>query len=151
MDKSVILETINKLFLAVDQRDWGQLKSIMDDTVHLDYTSMTGGKPDNLQLSQIIEAWKGMLPGFDQTHHQLGNYLIEQDADSVKVFCYGTATHYLKNESGNNLWTVVGSYDFELKMRHEAWRITKMKFNLKYIDGNTSLPEIAQERLKSGV
>jgi len=66
----------------------------------------------------------------------------------AKVFCYGTATHYLSNESKNNIWTVVGSYDFELKSIRNSWRITKMKFNLKYVDGNTDLPIRARERMK---
>jgi hypothetical protein len=88
------------------------------------------------------------MPGFDKTHHQLGNYIIETDSLVAKVFCYGTATHYLSNESKNNLWTVVGSYDLELKTIGKAWRITKMTFNLKYVDGNNELPKMAQDRAK---
>jgi hypothetical protein len=61
---------------------------------------------------------------------------------------YGTATHYLANESNNNIWTVVGSYDLELKLINNKLRISKMKFNLKYIDGNIDLPKLAQERMK---
>lgn len=148
MDNQMIIETVNKLFISVDNRDWDNAKSIFSDTVLLDYTSMTGGEPATLTPDQIIDSWKGILPGFDKTHHQLGNYIIEANSDIAKVFCYGTATHYLANESNNNLWTVVGSYDLELKIINNTWRITKMKFNLKYIDGNTDLPKMAQERLK---
>jgi hypothetical protein len=60
-----------------------------------------------------------------------------------------TATHYLENESGKNIWTVVGSYDLVLKVVNKSWRITNMKFNLKYIDGNNDLPKMAQEKLKN--
>ncbi|MEM8895814.1 MAG: hypothetical protein AAGC88_14630, partial [Bacteroidota bacterium] len=49
------------------------------------------------------------------------------------------STHYLEDESGN-LWTVVGSYDFELTSNDGQWTIDAMKFNFKYQDGNTSLP-----------
>ncbi len=147
MDKELIIETVSRLFVAVDNRDWNTVKSILDDRVQLDYTSMSGGKASVLKADQIIDSWKSLLPGFDQTHHQLGNWLVSTDSGSVKVFCYGTATHYLKNESENNLWTVVGSYDIEMKRKNEKWRITLMKFNLKYIDGNAGLPKLAQERL----
>lgn len=149
MDETI--ETINRLFLAVDERDWASLKYLMNDTVFLDYTSLNGGKADDIPLAQILESWKALLPGFDKTHHQLGNFLVEKDSDSCRIFCYGTANHYLKNESGNNLWTVVGSYDFELKSNYGSWRIMKMKFNLKYIDGNTDLPRMAQERLQAKI
>ena len=150
MDKHHITELINKLFISVDNRDWENVGLILSDTVLLDYTSMAGRQPATLTSSQIIDSWKGILPGFDKTHHQLGNYLFETDSDLVKVFCYGTATHYLANESKNNLWIVVGSYDLELKAINNTWRITKMKFNLKYMDGNNDMPKMAQERLRSG-
>jgi hypothetical protein len=149
MDNHEIIETVNKLFISVDNRDWKNVKAIFNDTVLLDYTSMAGGQPAQLASDQIIDSWKSVMPGFDNTHHQVGNYIIETDSLVAKVFCYGTATHYLANESKKNLWTVVGSYDLELQTVGESWRITKMKFNLKYIDGNSELPKLAQERLKN--
>jgi hypothetical protein len=148
MDTLQIIETVNKFFISVDNRDWDIVKAIFNDTVSLDYTSMAGGQPADLPSADIIDSWKSVMPGFDKTHHQLGNYLIETDSLVAKVFCYGTATHYLSNESKNNVWTVVGSYDLELQTVSKAWRITKMKFNLKYIDGNGELPKMAQERAK---
>lgn len=148
MDTQQIIAIVNDLFISVDNRDWEKVKIIFNDIVLLDYTSMAGGEPANLSSIQIIDSWKGILPGFDKTHHQLGNYLVEIDQLFAKAFCYGTATHYLSNESKNNIWTVVGSYDFELKSIRNSWRITKMKFNLKYIDGNNDLPIRARERMK---
>lgn len=148
MDTQRIVETVNKLFISVDNRDWETVKAIFNDTVLLDYTSMTGVHPAELTSADIIRSWKSILPGFDKTHHQLGNYIIETDAFFAKVFCYGIATHYLSNKSKNNVWTVVGSYDLELQIVNKAWRITQMKFNLKYIDGNGELPKMAQDRAK---
>lgn len=148
MDKISIIETVSKLFIAVDEKDWDIVNSIFDVTVLLDYTSMVGGAPTNLTSNQIIESWQGVLPGFDRTHHQLGNFQVDIDSNCIKVFCYGTATHFLKNDSNNNIWTVVGSYNFELQEKDSIIKITKMKFNLKYIDGNGDLARIAQERMK---
>lgn len=148
MDKTQAIETVNNLFIAVDERNWEQVSTIFADSVLLDYTSMAGGEPAQLTSAQIIDSWKGVLPGFDKTHHQLGNYLVVDDSSVIKVFCYGTATHYLQNESGNNVWTVVGTYDLELSESNGVLKITGMKFNLKYIDGNNDLVQMAQERLK---
>jgi hypothetical protein len=143
----MVTDTVIRFFIAVDRRDWKTVKAIFDQTVRLDYTSMAGGEPANMTADQIIDAWKGLLPGFHQTHHQLGNFVVESQDHTAHVFCYGTATHFLENESGNNIWTVVGSYDLDL-VRKGNWRITGMKFNLKYIDGNTDLPKLAQARLE---
>lgn len=148
MKSKQVQEAISRFFIAVDNRNWDDVRNLFADTVLLDYTSMVGGEPANLTSELIIESWKGLLPGFDCTHHQLGNFVINADLEIATAFCYGTATHYLKNDSGNNVWTVVGSYNFELISDASDWKISKMKFNLKYIDGNSSLPAMAQERLK---
>lgn len=148
MQNQQITETISRLFIAVDQSNWDGLKDIFNSSVLLDYTSMAGGEPATLSAEQIINSWKGLLPGFDATHHQLGNFIVNSGNKMASVFCYGTATHFLKNETGNNIWTVVGSYDFELIEQNGAWKVTQMKFNFKFMDGNSDLPTIAQNRLK---
>jgi hypothetical protein len=145
----MIIEMISRFFIAVDRRDWKTVKAMFDDTVLLDYTSMAGGEPAVLTADQIVDAWQGLLPGFSQTHHQLGNFVVESGDGSAHVFCYGTATHFLENESGSNVWTVVGSYDLDLT-RKGRWRISKLRFNLKYMDGNLDLPKLAQARLGKG-
>lgn len=149
MDKIEIIEFVNRLFIAVDERNWQEVSDIFNDNVLLDYTSMAGGEPVNLTAVQIIDSWKNVLPGFDRTHHQLGNFRISDEPDIIRVFCYGTATHYLKNDSGDNVWTVVGTYDLELQYINARLKVTAMKFNLKYTDGNNDLPAIAQNRLKN--
>jgi hypothetical protein len=87
------------------------------------------------------------VPGFEATHHQLGNHRITLDGDQADVFCYGTATHSLPEGNGP-LWTVVGTYNFHLTKSGKTWRVDTMKFNLKYQDGNTALPELAQKRIR---
>src|SRR5688572_25568886 len=148
MDMQQIIEAVNKLFISVDNRVGKTVKAIFNDTVLLYYTSLAARQPADLTSAGIIGSWNIIMRALDKTHHQLGNYIIEIDSLVAKVFCYSTATHYLSNESKNNLWTVVGSYDLELQTVSKAWRITKMTFNLKYIDGNSELPKMAQDRAK---
>jgi hypothetical protein len=142
-----IIEQICRFFVAVDNRAWDDVKKILADEVLLDYSSMGGGEPAVLAPGQIIEAWKALLPGFDVTHHQLGNFLVEAAGDHANAFCYGTATHYLAGDPKGNLWTVVGSYAISLGLINGAWRMLTFKFNLKYVDGNLDLPRLAQENV----
>lgn len=134
-----INEKVTKLFVAADQRNWPEVAQAFASKVILDYSSMNGSPPTTVTPDQIIKAWKGILPGFESTHHQLGNFISKANKDTATVFCYGTATHYLPDEKGN-LWTVVGSYNFDLKKIKDQWKIISMKFNFKYQNGNTSLP-----------
>ena len=141
-----IQETINKLFIATDAQDWEGVHQCFAEKVILDYSSMTGNPAAEVTPQQITDSWKSILPGFDATHHQVGNFVIEEDGNSAKVFCYGTATHFLENDK-ENVWTVVGTYDFDLEKEARAWKISKMKFNFKYQSGNLNLPQLAMNKL----
>jgi hypothetical protein len=142
-------QLVTQLFVATDQRDWSTIESIFDEKVTLDYSSMNGNPANSLAPSEITAAWKSILPGFESTHHQIGNFIVNLDQNNATVFCYGTASHYLPDDQGN-IWLVVGSYDFELTQQENGtWKITSMKFNFKYQDGNTGLPEKAIQNATS--
>lgn len=148
-ESQVLEHRISQLFIATDERDWESLESIFADEVALDYSSMSGNPAAKLSPSQITESWKTILPGFSATHHQIGNFQIEIKDKEAHVFCYGTATHYLEDPAGN-VWTVVGSYDFQLRPDKKGnWRVSAMRFNFKYMDGNLSLPQKAMDVVKS--
>lgn len=140
-------ETVTNLFIATDAQDWQMVADSFAEKVELDYSSMSGNPAVELSPEEIVESWKGILPGFLHTHHQLGNFIVKENGSIAQVFCYGTATHYLPDENGD-VWAVVGSYDFELIQNNGLWKITKMKFNFKYQTGNLSLPEKAIATLK---
>jgi hypothetical protein len=44
MDKLQAIETVNKLFIGVDERNWELVSNVFADKVLLDYTSMAGGE-----------------------------------------------------------------------------------------------------------
>lgn len=129
-------EKVVEMFVAVDSRDWDKVKLCFGDRVLLDYCSMNGLPAAELSAEEIISSWSNVLPRFTATHHQLGNMLSNVNQAEAAVFCYGTASHYLEHKDGN-VWTVVGSYDFDLKETDGGWRIVRMRFNFKYQDGNT--------------
>ena len=145
---NIIQEKIHTLFIATDQQNWEMVKQCFSEAVVLDYSSMTEQPASKTTPQQITESWKSILPGFDHTHHQLGNFIVRKKNEKATAFCYGTATHFLENEKGN-IWTVVGTYDFDLKKEGTKWKISKMTFNFKYQSGNATLPQIAISRLTS--
>ncbi|RDY61713.1 nuclear transport factor 2 family protein [Flagellimonas nanhaiensis] len=141
MEQQKPKDIVIQLFTATDQRDWDKVENCFSNSVLLDYSSM-GNPSATLKPKQIIDSWKTILPGFSHTHHQIGNIQEKITKNKAHVFAYGTATHYLEDENGN-IWTVVGSYDFDLTREDNQWKISKMKFNFKYQDGNTALPQKA--------
>ncbi|WP_422106325.1 nuclear transport factor 2 family protein [Winogradskyella sp.] len=146
-NKINIQETISKMFVNSDNRNWTKVEAQFAPKVTLNYASMTGNPAVEVSPKDITSGWKTVLPGFTFTHHQIGNFITEVNGDKAHSYCYGTATHYLDDDNGN-VWTVIGSYDFDLEKIDGNWRITAMTFNYKYQDGNTKLIEKAIENAK---
>jgi hypothetical protein len=146
MERIQTIELINRFFIAVDNHDWEKVESMFTPVVHLDYSSMNGQGPSDMPSKDIVESWKNFLPGFDSTHHQWGNFLVEAEGAVINLYCYGTADHYIQGAEGGEVWTVTGSYDFIIKNENEQLSILAMKFIKKFISGNEKLPVLAQDR-----
>jgi hypothetical protein len=137
--KDLILDTITRLFVGTDQRDWGAVRACLAPRVHFDMTSLAGSAPADRTAEEIIAGWEEGLRPIEAVHHQAGNYRVEIDGERARAFCYGIALHYRRTRSGRNTRTFVGSYDFGLRELDGAWRIDAFRFNLKYLDGNLDL------------
>ena len=142
-DKSMIVETIDQLFINTDLRDWQKVKGLFAPKVLFDMTSLAGGAPMTLSPQQIVDSWDKGLKPLKAVHHQAGNYIVAVSGNEADAFCYGIASHYLPTKSGRNTRTFVGSYDFHLVKTDGVWWISAFKFNLKYIDGN---PDLEKDR-----
>ncbi len=147
MERIQAIELINRFFIAVDNHDWEKVQDMFAPVVHLDYSSMNGADPSDIPAKEIVDSWKNFLPGFDSTHHQIGNYIVHDEGAVVNLFCYGRADHFIEGAEGGELWTVTGSYDFILKNENEQLSILAMKFIKKFISGNTDLPSLAGKNL----
>ena len=132
-----------RFFRAVDERAWDTARAAMTAPVHLDYSSFGAGAPADLDPDLIIAGWAELLPGFERTHHQLGNLELTPGESSARVRCYGTATHVI----GPEVWTVVGSYDVKLVRVDGRWLIRSLRFEFKYQAGALDLPARARARL----
>lgn len=146
MNKDLIIESVNKLFLGVDDRDWELVSQVFGRKVFLDCTSISGEEPAELNSSDIIEGWKEYFPKFDYTYHQASNFVICEVGGTANMTCYVATTYYLKNDIGNNMYKVFGTYNMELKKDSFAWKITKMKFNLKFTEGNETLSDLIKTK-----
>ena len=141
--KEQIIETVIRLFAGADERDWDKIKNTFAENVELDYSSMTGNPASVVPAEGIITAWRGFLPGFDKTHHQLADFYVMQNGSAALVHYYGKADHFI----GDELWIVEGTYDTELIETDGKWTITKHKLNLIKQDGNMDLPVQAAARV----
>lgn len=136
-----IILAVSSIFEATDARNWEKVQQAFASTVLLDYTSMAGGQPVKLTPVQITDNWRGILPGFDKTRHMVSHFEVSLNDETATVTHFGTANHHL----GKETWTVVGNYEHQLIKKSGVWKVSSMKFNLEFIDGNTDLPRLAKE------
>jgi hypothetical protein len=139
MDRWDVIDTCTRMAWYADQREWERLHDVFADRVRLDYTSLNGGEPVTLTPAQIVDAWKNVLGGFAATQHLLGNHLVDIDDDSAVCTAAFQATHRKAEPYGDSLWTLGGTYRFELARVDRRWRITGVVMTATWGDGNRGL------------
>lgn len=148
IDRNEIIEKVNGIATNADMRNWQGVIDCFADEVLLDYTSLVGGNPAKLKPAEIVNAWKGLLPGFKMTQHTVTNHEVMIKGNEADCFSYVTAIHYLPNKSGKDTWTVRGYYDHHFIKTNTGWKVDKMKFKVTLIEGNNELPKLAQQAVK---
>lgn len=134
-----IIEVATKLFVFTDHLQWDKLqKEVFTKDVFFDMSSL-GGPKSPLSAKQICEMWAEGFKGIDAVNHLAGNFLVDIEGDSAKVFAYATATHYKKSATQGNTREFVGTYDLHLENTVAGWRINSFIYHLKYTGGNVEL------------
>ncbi|MEV0620602.1 nuclear transport factor 2 family protein [Nonomuraea sp. NPDC050404] len=142
MSQHDIIETCTRMGWHADRREWERLKEVFAEKVTLDYTSLNGGEPADLTPDQIVGAWKGVLGGFDATQHLISGHLVTVDGDNGDTaVCTANfqAVHRLANPFGSPLWTLGGTYHFDLVRTGGGWRISGVVMTATWADGNRDL------------
>jgi hypothetical protein len=135
-----IEDTIVRLFVATDERNWPALEACFSTPFTLDMTSIVGGSPTQQTPREVATAWATAFKPLDHVHHQIGNMQTTVEESSARVRCHGVAFHHRAAVSqGLKTRIFVGTYDFRLRRDNSQWLVTELKFLLKFIDGNPNL------------
>jgi hypothetical protein len=135
-----IEDTVVRLFVATDERNWPALEACFTTPFTLDMTSMVGGSPTQITPHEVATAWATAFKPLDHVHHQIGNLQTTIEGSSARVRCYGIALHHRAAVSqGLKTRIFVGTYEFKLRLENTEWLVTELRFLLKFIDGNSNL------------
>lgn len=132
MENDIIIETVKSIFKGADDHNWQLIENAMADKVLLDYFSLSGNPAATISAKQIIEGWKGFLPKFERTHHQLSDFSVDSQGNIANVSFKGKADHFINKD----VWTVEGTYHAEVVNRNNSWKVTQLKFILSKQSGN---------------
>jgi hypothetical protein len=137
-----VSDVLVELVHAIDRLDWTGVRAAFADRLALDYTSLFGGEPEKLAADELVERWRGLLPGFEATQHLLGPVLVVGSVVEAHVRAY----HRIADAEGGPLWRVVGHYVAGL----DGGRISSLRLDTFFQDGNLDLAAAAQARIAAG-
>lgn len=142
-DRLAVIETCTRMAWHADQREWDALREVFTDEVRLDYTSLQGGEPATVSRDQLVESWAGLLGKLQATQHLLTNHLVTVSEDTASCTAAFQATHLLPNAHGDPIWTLGGSYRFELVRNGPTWRISAVTMAATWASGNQQIMSLA--------
>ncbi len=148
LDTDAVINCVRNIACGADAHDWSLVADCFDRNVLVDYVSLAGGAPVHLTPEQIVDAWQGLLPGFDTTRHRLSNFRVALTGDAAECRSYLDALHVIPGARDGETWRVVGEYTHRLVRRDTGWKVAGMRFEKDFLSGNQALPEMAQARLR---
>lgn len=135
---------VSSIPLAVDRAAYDLAEAAFAPEVIIDYTSLWGGEPATMTPAALMEAWRGIVPGFDATWHELGPVTVTVDGNSAQAHAFVDGRHWI----GDQLWRPVGIYRWDLQRTDDEWRVTRMEFDMTEELGDRALASEAMERAK---
>jgi SnoaL-like domain len=138
-DSLAVQDIVSRYGRCIDDRDWAGLASILAEEVRLDFTSLWGGEPERLKGTELVARWREMRERLDATQHLITGVLPEIDGEQATAVTNLVAVHRRVNATGDSLWTVGGSYRFDLRRTAGRWVIEGLSLRVAWVDGNQAV------------
>jgi hypothetical protein len=141
-DTAKVISTVASIPLAVDLARYDLAETAFAPKIVIDYTSLWGGQAQTMTPAELMSAWRGIVPGFDATWHELGPVSVTVKGDSATATASVDGRHWI----GSDLWRPVGHYDWRLVKQNGRWVVTHMTFVMSQEIGDRALAARAMQR-----
>lgn len=141
-DSATIRTLVSSIPLAVDRAAYDLAEAAFAPEIIIDYTSLWGGEPATMTPAELMTAWRGIVPGFDATWHELGPVTVEIDGISATASASVDGRHWIADA----LWRPIGNYHWDVAQIDGEWRVTRMVFDMTQEIGDRALAAEAMER-----
>jgi hypothetical protein len=140
-----VISVVSSIPLAVDLAAYDLAERAFAPSIVVDYTSLWGGKPNTMTPAELMTAWRGIVPGFDATWHQLADVTAKVTGSTAEATAFVDGRHWI----GDKLWRPVGTYQWKLIKHGDAWKVTHMTFSMTQEIGDRAVATEAMERAKA--
>jgi hypothetical protein len=144
-EASKVISVVSSIPLAVDLAAYDLAEKAFAAYVVIDYTSLWGGQPNTMTPAELMTAWRGIVPGFDATWHELSAVKAQVNGANATATAFVDGRHWL----GNQLWRPVGNYNWDLQKIDGQWKVTRMQFSMTQEFGSRDVASKAMEVAKT--
>ncbi|MEO0971171.1 MAG: nuclear transport factor 2 family protein [Cyanobacteria bacterium J06639_18] len=135
-DKIEIINTVNKIALMSDLRNWKDVLAEFTDKVEFDYTSLFGGEPIHVPAKLQVKEWEeSFAKNFKITQHILGTHTVTLNENLATCISNFQAHHVFLEARKGQSWTLGGTYNHELTRLDGVWKVNKMKMTVNWEEG----------------
>ncbi|MEM7206452.1 MAG: alpha/beta fold hydrolase [Pseudomonadota bacterium] len=146
-ESEAVRQSIVRMVNAIDAKQWDVAVKQFDNSVFVDYSSLSGQAGSTVDASALVGNWEGLLARVD-THHLLGNFEISVNGDQADTSSHVYASHIADGVEG--YWDAYGRYLHKLKKINGEWKITSMTLVMHGQKGNLNfLQEVIEMNEKS--
>lgn len=143
-EEARIISVVSSIPLAVDLAAYDVAERAFAPEILIDYTSLWGGEAQRMTPAELMTAWRGIVPGFDATRHEIADVKVAVQGDKAQASAFVDGRHYLDDQ----VWRPIGSYDWRLEKIDGQWKVTQMTFTLAQEIGDRAVATEAMERAK---
>jgi hypothetical protein len=121
-----IMTVIDAIDNAVDAKDWAQARSYFTDIIYVDFSSLGGGKPAEIQADDLIAAWQTNLYAGKQSFHLRGSHAISINGETATDYSKGYAINTIDEGPVTGIWEIWANYSYTLVRAGDDWKVTGM-------------------------
>jgi hypothetical protein len=140
-----VISVVSSIPLAVDLAAYDLAEKAFAPKVVIDYTSLWGGQPNTMTPAELMTAWRGIVPGFTATWHELSAVKATVSGDTATATAFVDGRHWIDGQ----LWRPVGNYNWDLQKISGQWKVTRMQFAMTQEIGSRELAAQAMARAKA--
>jgi hypothetical protein len=141
--EDAVRATVTRVLHRIDAKRFADLRPLLADSVHTDYTSLFGGAPVDQDAEALIAGWKAALSPVQATQHLLGPIDVVVTGNEATAECHVRGEHVTPGLPGGDEWMVAGHYLWKLRRKGSSWVVTSLTLETYYQTGNRKLLEEA--------
>lgn len=153
-----IQQTFSAFAAGLDLRDWKLYRSVFTAEIDVDYSSYRAGSVSRMPADDWVNRARRLFPGLDANQHFLSNLHLKplpaldgttgspsSTTDLVQARMYVRAEHALKNDQGDDTFTIGGYYVDRLVRTPQGWKISSVALTVLWNTGNRHILSLAAE------